>query len=185
MSHYQGNRTSFKRNEQYRILNKSQAAKIAIQQASRVFGGNLPKPGPRPTSSLDRRGKTAVQSWRNSARLRRQQPVRDQLLSAELFATMAEAPLGPPGAYTPGGSSSSCGMPNNSHSAWTNEGGHVTEMSAAARLDAMAFYEPIDTGVIVQIRSAYSAIARSLLKKPQFIVLTIDERAQASGLCQA
>lgn len=41
---------------------------------------------------------------------------------------------------------------------------------------AMAAYPPMGTGAIFQMRSAYSAMARSLLKKPQFMVLVIEER---------
>jgi SAM-dependent methyltransferase len=37
-----------------------------------------------------------------------------------------QAAFGPPGAYAPGGSSSSCCITTHSHCAWTNEGGHVT-----------------------------------------------------------
>ena len=44
----------------------------------------------------------------------------------KLVVQHPQAPFGPPGAYAPGGSSSSCCMTTHSHCAWTNEGGHVS-----------------------------------------------------------
>ena len=43
----------------------------------------------------------------------------------KLVVQHPQAPFGPPWAYAPGGSSSSCCMTTHSHCAWTNEGGHV------------------------------------------------------------
>ena len=43
-----------------------------------------------------------------------------------------QAALGPPGAYAPGGSSTNSCVTTYSHCAWTNEGSHVTCISAVA-----------------------------------------------------